>query len=97
MKKRRTAETLVEIVTAMTLFGVIMSGLFDFMANQTINLAHVRQREKIMYYAQKWMSYEGRAGGTVPGAAEEGITFTSSGNILTVSTTSGASMQFSLE
>ena len=40
MKKlnTRTAETLIEIVTAMTVFGVISYGIFDFMANQTIHL-----------------------------------------------------------
>ena len=54
--KRRTAETLIEIVTAMTVFGVVSSGVFDFMAAQTINLARAKDREKMMHAAQLLMS-----------------------------------------
>ena len=32
--KRRAAETLMEVIVAMALFGIIMSGIFEFMANQ---------------------------------------------------------------
>ena len=54
--KRRTAETLIEIITAMTVFGVISAGIFDFMANQTLHLARVRDREKMLYAVQKLIS-----------------------------------------
>ena len=54
--KRRTAETLIEIVTAMTVFGVISYGIFDFMANQTLHLARIRDRENMLYAAQKLIS-----------------------------------------
>ena len=54
--KTRTAETLIEIVTAMTVFGVISYGIFDFMANQTLHLARVRDRENMLYAAQKLIS-----------------------------------------
>ena len=50
---KRKAETLVEIITAMTVFGVISAGIFDFMANQTLHLARIRDRENILYAAQK--------------------------------------------
>ena len=54
--KKRTAETLIEIVTAMTVFGVISYGIFDFMGNQTLHLARIRDRENMLYAAQKLIS-----------------------------------------
>ena len=54
--KKRTAETLIEIVTAMTVFGVISAGIFDFMGNQTLHLARIRDRENMLYAAQKLIS-----------------------------------------
>ena len=54
--KRRTAETLMEVLTAIAIFGIIIEGFSDFMANQTIALARTKDREKIMYYAQRWIS-----------------------------------------
>ena len=97
--KRRTAETLMEVLTAMTVFGIIIAGFSDFMANQTIALARAKDREKIMYYAQRWIS-SGDYGIT---EADEGrITFTSDDtrNFLTVNLIKPgetASMQFSLK
>ena len=54
--KKRKAETLIEIITAMSVFGVISYGIFDFMANQTLHLARVRNRENMLYAAQKLIS-----------------------------------------
>mgnify|MGYP002626917266 CR=1 FL=1 len=54
--KKLKAETLIEIVTAMAVFGVISAGLFDFMANQILHLARVRDRENMLYAAQKLIS-----------------------------------------
>ena len=54
--KKRTAETLMEVLTAMSVFAIIIAGFSDFMANQTIALARAKDREKIMYYAQRWIS-----------------------------------------
>ena len=50
---KRKAETLIEIVTAMMVFGVISYGVFDFMAVQTLHLARVRGRENMLFAAQK--------------------------------------------
>ncbi len=51
--KKRAAETLIEIIVAMTVFGVISYGVFDFMANQTLHLARINNRENMLYAAQK--------------------------------------------
>ena len=51
----RKAETLIEILVAMGIFVTVMAGVFEFMANQTIALARNREREKIMYHAQKFI------------------------------------------
>lgn len=53
---KRKAETLIEIITAMTVFGVISAGLFDFIANQTLHLARIRDRENMLFAAQKLIS-----------------------------------------
>ena len=45
-----------EVVVAMTLFGVIMSGLFDFMANQAQAISYQHEHNKMMYYAQKYVN-----------------------------------------
>ena len=50
---KRKAETLIEIITAMMVFGVMSAGLFDFMAHQTVHLARTRDREKMLFAAQK--------------------------------------------
>ena len=56
LMKRRKAETLMEVLTAMTVFGIIMIGFSDFMAEQTTALARTKNMDKVMYYAQKWIS-----------------------------------------
>ena len=53
---KRKAETLIEIVIAMTVFGIMSAGIFDFMANQTLHLARVRNRENMLYAARRLIS-----------------------------------------
>ena len=54
--KKRTAETLMEVVVAMTLFGIIMSGVFDFMANQAQAISRRNEHNKLMYHVQKYVN-----------------------------------------
>ncbi len=54
MRKRR-GESLAEFLTASLVFGIIMAGLFEFMANQTENLAMIRDRDDLMFHAY-WLS-----------------------------------------
>ncbi len=51
--KKRKAETLIEIVIAMLVFGIISAGVFDFMAQQKLYLARARDRYNMFYAAQK--------------------------------------------
>ena len=51
MRKRR-GESFAEFLTASLVFGIIMAGLFEFMANQTENLAMIRDRDDLMFSAQ---------------------------------------------
>ena len=92
--KTRKAETLIEVVTAMTLFGIIMSGLFDFMANQTLNLAYLKDRQTIMYYAQKWIASNDVS---ITSADNGYVKFSSADNVLTVTLDNNTSMAFSRE
>ena len=55
---RRAAETLVEVVMAMTLFGVIMSGIFDFMGGQAHYISKLNYHSKAMYHLQKFVNLE---------------------------------------
>jgi prepilin-type N-terminal cleavage/methylation domain-containing protein len=54
--KKRAAETLMEVVVAMTLFGIIMSGVFDFMANQAQTVSRNHDRNKLMYHVQRYVN-----------------------------------------
>ena len=70
--KRRSGETLTEFLTAATVFGVIMAGLFEFLANQTALLAEIKNRDELMYYAQHYRN---------TGTMESGVSYNmSSGN-----------------
>ena len=51
---KRKAETLIEIITAMAVFGVMLGGICDFLSNQTLNVAYIMKRDDIMYGAQ-WL------------------------------------------
>ncbi len=54
--KKRIADTLVEVIIAMAAFGIIMSGTFDFMANQTLAMVKMRERDDVDFWAQKWIN-----------------------------------------
>ena len=53
---RRAAETLVEVVTAMTLFGVLLGGIFDFMGGQSQYVTKLGYHSKIMYGMQQYIN-----------------------------------------
>ena len=53
---KRKAETLAEIVASMAAFGVIMSGLCEFMAGQTNFIARTKHRDTLMYKMQELVS-----------------------------------------
>ena len=97
--KRRVAETLMEVLTAMAVFAIIIEGFSDFMANQTIALARAKDREKIMYYAQRWIS---SGDYSITSADNRKITFTSDDDrrVLTVKLNRAgeeSSMQFRMK
>ena len=50
---KRKGETFTEFLTALTVFGVIIAGIFEFMANQTQSLANIRDRDNLMYLSQR--------------------------------------------
>ena len=54
---KRAGETLIEIVVAMSIFGIMMSGMFEFMAGQTHSIAKINEHDRTMYYAQKFVNY----------------------------------------
>ena len=54
--RRRAAETLVEVVTAMTLFGVLLGGIFDFMGGQSHYIGRLGYHSRIMYGLQKYVN-----------------------------------------
>ncbi len=87
MKKltRRTAETLMEVVTAMSIFGIISVIIFEFMANQALHLAHIRDRENMLYAAQKLItcsSFDHVPENTPKPIANTGIQYTLHDNTL---------------
>ena len=50
---KRKAETLIEVVVAMAVFGVMMSGLSEFIAEQTRNVARLIDKDRFIYQQQK--------------------------------------------
>ncbi len=52
---KRKGETLVEFITAVTIFGVMMGGILDFIANQTQTMLNVRDRDDMIYEAHRFM------------------------------------------
>ena len=54
---KRKAETIVEVVTAMAIFGMIMAGVSDFIAGQTKNVADILDRDAIMSNAPTILDY----------------------------------------
>ena len=56
MGKQRKGETLAEILMALLVFGIILGGVSDFIANHTTLVARVKTRDKLMEGAQKLIS-----------------------------------------
>ena len=54
--KRRKAETLTEFLVAMVLFSVIMTGVFNFVANQTENAARIKNWDFFTFRTNKWLN-----------------------------------------
>ena len=52
---KRKGETFAEFLVATAVFGIMMGGLFEFMANQSETLSDIRNRDTFMYYAQKYV------------------------------------------
>ena len=53
MMKRRKGETLAEILMALLVFGIIMGGVSDFIANHTTLVARIKTRDKFIECAEK--------------------------------------------
>lgn len=51
---KRKGETFAEFLTAAAVFGVMMVGIVEFMANQTENLARIITIDETIYYAQRY-------------------------------------------
>ena len=54
MMRRRKAETLVEFLMAAFIFTEIMAGVLSFIANQTETLVNIRNRDTMMFHAQRF-------------------------------------------
>ena len=52
---KRKGETLTEFLAAVTVFGLMVSGIFEFIANQTENLADIKNKDDIIFYAN-WLN-----------------------------------------
>ena len=73
--KKRKAETLIEVVVAMAVFGVIMSGITDFMAEQTKNVARIIDKDAILYNAPKILEEYYRDNTKTSGTTDDGTDF----------------------
>ncbi|MBQ9903198.1 MAG: prepilin-type N-terminal cleavage/methylation domain-containing protein [Synergistaceae bacterium] len=100
MRKRR-GESLAEFLTASLVFGIIMAGLFEFMANQTENLAMIRDRDDLMFYAQKYINKpEDKRPNNDEAVEEDGNTkyhINDEKTLLTVTKENGQELNFSLK
>ena len=56
MRKKRKGETLAEILMALLVFGIILGGVSDFIANHTTLIARIKQRDELIYWGQWYMS-----------------------------------------
>ncbi len=52
--RKRKAETLVEFLMASVIFVQIMAGVITFIANQTETLVNIRNRDTMMFHAQRF-------------------------------------------
>ncbi|MBQ7561252.1 MAG: prepilin-type N-terminal cleavage/methylation domain-containing protein [Synergistaceae bacterium] len=78
--RKLKAETLVEFITAMAIFSILMLGVFNFMANQTSNTARLLDRDFFVFHAQKYLN------GDTSTQSERGtLTFSRQGDNLIIS------------
>ena len=56
--KKRKAETLVEFLMASFIFVEIMTGVINFIANQTETLVNIRNRDTMMFHAQRFINMQ---------------------------------------
>ena len=80
--RRRKAETLVEFLMASFIFVEIMTGVINFIANQTETLVNIRNRDTMMFHAQRYLNGQTTADDV---RIKDGVDISQSGNILTVS------------
>ena len=92
---KRKGETFTEFLTSATVFGIMMAGLFEFMANQTQSLANIRDRDNLMYHAGRFMTISRDVTGTT-NDTQAGVSFDLTSDILTVKN-NNASMTFRLK
>lgn len=80
---KRRADTLVEVIIAMSAFAIIMGGTFDFMANQSKAMVKMRERDDINFWAQKWLniSYDVAGFGATTKTLYKVISLDEDGNI----------------
>ena len=88
--RRRSAETLIEFLTALLVFLVVMTSIFTFMANQTENIARLIDRDFFVFNAQKWLN-ERKSSGTLTTIEGRTITFTRDNNNLVLRDNENAS------
>ncbi|MBQ7577126.1 MAG: hypothetical protein IJT21_02545 [Synergistaceae bacterium] len=88
--RRRSAETLIEFLTALLVFLVVMTSIFTFMANQTENIARLIDRDFFVFNAQKWLN-ERKTSGTLTTIEGRTITFTRDNNNLVLRDNENAS------
>ncbi|MBQ6774694.1 MAG: prepilin-type N-terminal cleavage/methylation domain-containing protein [Synergistaceae bacterium] len=98
MKRRRRAETLAEFLVAMIVFAFIMTGVFDFTANQLTNAARVKDYDFFMFYTQKYINEHSNSipnSGEITDTERGDITFKRSNNVLTAAQ-GNKSMKFTI-
>lgn len=96
---KRKGETFTEFLTASMVFGIMMAGIFEFMANQTQTIANIKDRENLMYHAERFMAFSGdktREDDNYSCTDEATFIFSKDVNILTVRN-NNASMTFSIK
>ncbi|MBQ3446438.1 MAG: hypothetical protein IJG37_02205 [Synergistaceae bacterium] len=92
---KRKGETLTEFLTASTVFGLVAAGIFEFMASQTETLADIRNKDEMIYQAQRYMNTGTQEDGVTCGKSSDGKTLTVT--LKTDGTEERASMTFTLK
>lgn len=85
--KRRKAETLVEFLMAAFIFTEIMAGVLSFIANQTETLVNIRNRDTMMFHADRFrnMNVSTSEYNSDSVCLEDKISINIDGDIMTVS------------